>query len=185
MSEHDWFYRVYENDTPPEVFGAFAPIVQLWQSRLTGSRLPEWMDFDFDDLAGWYEHISLSEVEQNFSNMVFLLWGTEVTELWGADYTGTTFADNKFPEQWQTIEQPYIETVVKHPGIGVCGGTLHHVDRDFINITYVDLPVSRAGKSPYLLSAYRRNFNRTCMENTRPFYAVTEGYKEAAKWQNI
>lgn len=184
MNQHDWFYRVYRKDTSADVFGAFAPVVQLWQSSFAEDQLPEWTAFDFDDLTGWYEHISLSEVGQNFSNMVYLLWGTEVTELWGADYTGTTFADNKFPEQWQTIEQPYIETVVKQPGIGVCGGTLHRVDRDFINITYIDLPVSRAGKSPYLLSAYLRNADRTGMESTKPFYAVIEEYKEAVKWQN-
>lgn len=185
MHEHDWFYRVYENDTSPDVFGAFAPFVQLWQSKLTESRLPEWTDFDFDDFIGWYGHISLGELEHDYSKMVFCLWGTTLTDLWGKDYTGKVFANNEFPEHWKNVEQPYVENVVKRKGIGVCGGTLHRLNREFINITFIDLPVSRAGKTPYLMSAYLRDVDRSCLEQAKPAYTYIEKFGIEPSWQKV
>lgn len=185
MQNHDWFYRVYDNNTSATEFGAFAPYIKIWQSKLTSSLGADWLDFGVDDLVPWYKRLSLAEVEQDFSNMTFRLWGTELTELWGADYTGRVFADNQFPEHWQTIEQPYIEKVVKLSAIGVCGGTLHLIDREFINITYVDLAVSRAGKKPYLMSAYLRDADRTRMERQNPVYQFIEKYEAASNWRDV
>lgn len=176
MHEHDWFYRVYDQQTPAEAFGVFAPVITLWQSQLSGDRVPEWTDFEFDDFIGWYGHISLGELQTDFSEMVFRLWGTELTEIWGKDYTSLSMKDDTLPKHWEEIEQPYIETLVQKTGIGVCGGTLYVFDRDFINVTYVDLPVTRAGKSPYLMSVYLRDVDRTRMELEKPEYSFIEPY---------
>ncbi len=185
MHEHDWFYRVYNRQTSSDVFGVFASIVELWQSRFSRDRIPEWTEFEFEEFAGWYGHISLAEVHPDFSKIVFRLWGTALTEFWDKDYTGQSVADETFPGHWKNIEQPYSEALVKQNGIGVCGGTLHVVEREFINITYVDLPVRRAGKTPFLMSAYRRDADRTALETAEPLYSFVEPYKTAAKWRGV
>lgn len=185
MNKHDWFYRVFDRDTPASVFGTFAPVVSVWRAKCSGADVPEWSEFEIDDLIEWYPGLSLAEVMQDFSNMVFLLWGTKLVELWNEDYTGRVFADNQFPEHWQTIEQPYIEEVVKRAGIGVCGGTLHTIGREFINITYIDLPVRRAGKTPFLMSVYLRDADRTLLTSTKPVYEFIEEYETASTWRDI
>lgn len=185
MREHDWFYYVYSRNTPADVFGPFAPFVELWQSRFAGENIPEWTEFDVDDFIGWYGNISLGEVEQDFSNMVFRLWGTELTELWGNDYTNKVFGNNKFPEHWKSVEQPYVEAVVRDSGIGICGGTLHRLDREFVNITFVDLPVRRVGKTPFLMSAYLRDADRSGLESAERTYDYIELFKDEPSWQRV
>jgi len=177
MHEHDWFYRVYDRQTPATVFGPFAPIVELWRSKAVDGGIPDWNDFDFKDFIGWYGHISLGELKPDFSEMIFLLWGTVLTELWGKDYTGLTMKDVAIPDHWPTIEQPYIEALVKQDGIGVCGGTLHVFERDFVNVTYIDLPVSRSGKTPYIMSVYLRDVDRSSLETEKPSYSYIERYE--------
>ena len=185
MHEHDWFYRVYEKDTSPDVFGPFAPFIRLWRSHFDGDKLPEWTEFDVDDFIGWYGNVSLGELEADCSNMVFRLWGTDLVDLWGSDYTGKVFANNKFPEHWKNVEQPYVEAIVKRNGIGICGGTLHRLDREFINITFVDLPVSRAGKAPFLMSAYLRDVDRSGLDTAAPAYSYIEEFVDEPSWQRV
>ena len=73
-------------------------------------------DFGFDDFVGWYGQISLGEIKPDFSEMVFRLWGTGLTDLWGKDYTGISMADDSLPDHWKEVEQPYMEA----QAIGSC-----------------------------------------------------------------
>jgi len=184
MHEYDWFYRVYDRQTPAETFGAFAPVISLWQSRVSEGRIPEWTEFDFDDFAGWYGHISLGEIQPDFSQMVFRLWGAELTEIWAKDYTGLSMIDDTLPNHWEEVERPYVEALVQKAGIGVCGGSLYVFDHDFINVTYVDLPVTRVGKSPYLMSFYLRDADRTRLDFETPEYSFIEPYEKPSRWRD-
>ncbi len=176
MSEHDWFYRVYEQQTDADVFGVFAPIVRLWQSKISDGKLPDWSEFGFDDFQGWYGLVSLGEIKPDYSEMIFLLWGTGLVELWDKDYTGKAMKEDTVPDHWETIEKPYVEATVNLKGIGVSGGTLDVVGRNFVDVTYVDLPVTRSGKEPYLMSVYQRDMDRTSLEKANPLYSYDEPY---------
>lgn len=185
MNEHDWFYRVYSQDTDAEVFGVFAPVVKLWQEKLSAGNLPDWTDFAVDDFIGWYGHISLGEMPSDFSEMIFRLWGTALTDLWGKDYTGKSMAEDALPRHWEEIEQPYMESLHRNKGIGYCGGTLYLMDRDFINTTYIDLPVTRNGQSPYTMSVYLRNVDRSAMDSAEPLYSYIEKYEPQGDWPGL
>lgn len=187
MNKHDWFYRVYEQDTPAEAFGAFESFVTLWRSKLSPGRIPEWTEFNFGDFSGWYSSISLGEIKPRYEEMTFILWGSSLTEMWGQDFTGKSFVnhqytDQKHTDQWNTIEQPYTMKIVECSGIGVCGGTLHMLDRDFVNVTYVDLPVSRHGKTPYLMSAYLNNIDRSGLDGVEPVFEKIEVFESGPGW---
>ncbi|MEQ9490051.1 MAG: hypothetical protein RIM72_13775 [Alphaproteobacteria bacterium] len=171
MQEHDWFYRVYDRNADADVFGVFAPIVRLWLSKFDGDVLPDWTDFEFRDFAGWYGNISLGEIKPDYSEMIFLLWGTGLVDLWGTDYTGKSMEGETIPAHWDTVEKPYVKAIVERKAIGIAGGRLAAIGREFINITYVDLPVRRSGKEPYLMSVYQRDMDRTSLDDAEPFYS--------------
>ena len=50
--------------------------------------MPSWADFDFYDFKGWHGVIAVQEVVTEPFDLRCRLWGSELTEVFGADNTG-------------------------------------------------------------------------------------------------
>ncbi|MBE7636597.1 PAS domain-containing protein [Sneathiella sp. P13V-1] len=115
----------------------------MWQSKRKGNSLPSRSDFDFLDFKGWWGKIAIVKFENNPFNVKFTLWGTDLTEWWGTDYTNKYLGENALsPEAWQSIEGRYFQEMVSSPFIGLVKGQLDQHERPHRRVIGVDLPLA-------------------------------------------
>ncbi len=148
-------YEIYHKDTSADAFGEFHSFISLWRSKSLNGNIPSWSDFQFEDFDGWYGRLSLFEFEDDETVRV-ILWGTQLTQWWGVDLTKRNLVDqwNEHANYWTEGEGVYIRQFVQNPGIGRWLGTLNIVDRDFVVIEAIDVPLQRDNHITHVLSAY-------------------------------
>ncbi len=151
----NWEYGRCPLSSYPTDFGPFADLVALWQSKRQGDALPSRADFDFPDFKGWWGRIAIVKFEQAPFNVKFTLWGTQLTEWWGTDYTNKYLGENaKSPEAWLSIEGRYFQEMVSAPFIGLVKGQLDQHDRSHRRVVGVDLPLAIDGKVTQCILAH-------------------------------
>ena len=57
-----WTFTHYDPDIDPALLPHFSKLIEIWQSKRQGRRVPAWQDFDFYDFKGWHGYISVYEV---------------------------------------------------------------------------------------------------------------------------
>jgi len=151
-----WDYAVCPLDTDPQQFGPFESIIMLWRSKIAREDgIPDRKDFDFFDFKGWWGKISIAKIELDPFDIRFVLWGTQLTNWWGVDYTNKLMGTQSItPEIWLTVESAYFKAMVDEPFIGVVCGSLDQHDRPFIKVLGVDLPMKDRSGGMAVLSAY-------------------------------
>lgn len=151
-----WDYADCSLNTDPSQFGPFESVVTLWRSRIDrDGSIPNRKDFDFFDFKGWWGKISIAKIEADPFDIRFVLWGTQLTDWWGVDYTNKLMgAQSITPEVWQAVESTYFKAMVNEPFIGVVCGSLDQHDRPYIKVLGVDLPMQDGGGGMSVLSAY-------------------------------
>ncbi len=138
-----WGYSACPLETDPALFGPFSEFVELWQSRIPeGGRIPPRAGFDFFDFEGWWGRVAISRVEGDPVDVRFVLWGTELTEWWGVDYTNKLLGKTSIlPSSWRDAESRYFAGMQKEPFIGLVQGNLTQHDRPHIRVLGIDLPM--------------------------------------------
>ena len=152
----NWQYARLPLSIDPESFGPFQDFVETWHVK-SGSRqnLPARKDFDFFDFRPWWGKISIAKVERDPFNIRFVLWGTQLTEWWGVDYTNKILgAESITPEAWSEVEGKYFEIMDRDPFIGVASGYLDQHDRPYLKVLGIDLPLSDGTGLSHILSAH-------------------------------
>ena len=124
--EASWAYSGYSPKTAPDAFGAMAPIVALWQAKAPApATFPMWQNFDFWDFEGWWGQLSLAELHRDPIDLRWVLWGTQLVEWWGAEYTNQFVSQQPYLGQaWEAVERPYFERLTDGRLIGFVTGTL-------------------------------------------------------------
>ncbi len=138
----NWQYGLCPLTSDPNLFGPFEGLVSLWQSKCTPTSLPHRKDFDFPDFRGWWGKIAIVKFEKDPFNVRFVLWGSQLTEWWGVDYTNKLLGEESLsPAIWETVEGRYFKDMVKNPFIGLVQGQLDQHDRSHRKVVGVDLPL--------------------------------------------
>ena len=152
----NWQYAGLPVSTDPEKFGPFKDLVGIWnEKRGPSGELPARRDFDFTDFRAWLGKISIAKIERDPFQIRFVLWGTQLTEWWGVDYTNKVLGEASMtPEAWKLVEGRYFETMDKKPFIGVVSGFLDQHDRPYIKIMGIDLPLSEGNGLSHVISAH-------------------------------
>ena len=152
----NWRYAKCDRLAAPERFGPFEDLVRLWQSRAPGDdRLPGRADFDVFDFKEWLGRIFIARIEREPFNLRFTLWGTQLTEWWGVDYTHKTLGSvSDDPQALQAVELAYFREMDRDPFIGVACGVLAQYQRAFIKVIGLDLPLIDDGNLTQVLSAH-------------------------------
>lgn len=142
-----WRYGVCPLESPSDRFGPFSDLVSLWRARRPkGAVLPPRGGLDFYDLTDWLGRIFIAEVSHAPFTLQYRLWGTDLTEWWGVDYTGRRLGDqSRNPELWRLVEFAYFKEMARAPFIGVAAGRLDQHDRPDLKVMSVDLPLGEAG----------------------------------------
>ncbi len=169
-----WSYRVYDSATPSALFGEFAPLVELWRAKCVDDQLPAWRDFDLQEFAGWYGHISLGHVSPDMMEMALLLWGTKLAQWWDKDYTGKAMKVVSGPCNSGQIDRSYVRELLTGKGVGVCGGNLWNHQRKFVNIKSIELPLQFDGSTSRILSIYLREADFDVVPGVSPVYEFIE-----------
>jgi hypothetical protein len=107
------------------------------------------------DFKGWLGRIFIAQIERDPFNLRFTLWGTQLTEWWGVDYTNKTLGSvSSDPQALQAVELAYFKEMDREPFIGVACGVLDQYDRAFIKVIGLDLPLIDDGNLTKVLSAH-------------------------------
>ncbi len=152
-----WTYRTYHSETPSGDFGPMSRFVEIWRAKCPAPGVfPQWRSFDLMDFQGWWGQLSLAEMHYDPLDLRWALWGTTITNWWGADYT------NKFISQipavrevWEQQERAYLERLLGERLLGYVTGSLSPQARHFYHICGVDLPLEKDGVITHVFSAYR------------------------------
>lgn len=117
--------------------------------------MPGRSDFDVFDFKDWLGRIFIARVEREPFNLRFTLWGTQLTEWWGVDYTNKSLGSvSNDPQALQAVELAYFEEMDRAPFIGLACGLLDQYDRSFIKVIGLDLPLLDGGQLSQVLSAH-------------------------------
>lgn len=152
----NWNYWQCPTATPPAAFGPFAGMVARWQNRRPdGGGLPPRSSFDFPDFRGWWGRVAIVRIDRDPFDVHFTLWGTQLTDWWGTDYTGRQLgAGAKDPDAWLRTEGRYFQAMADAPFIGVASGGLDQHARPYISVVGLDLPLGEAGGLTHVLAIH-------------------------------
>lgn len=152
----NWNFWQCPVETPPSQFGPFADLVSLWQGRIVQpGGLPARADFDFMDFRGWFGRVAIARIARDPFEVRFSLWGTQLTDWWGTDYTGRKLGESaNDPEAWLQTEGRYFQSMAAAPFIGVASGGLDQHDRSFIRVLGLDLPLGDASGLTHVLAVH-------------------------------
>ena len=152
----NWQYARLSLSVDPACFGPFSDFVQIWSDkRGPNGELPARKDFDFIEFRAWLGKISIAKVERDPFMIRFVLWGTQLTEWWGVDYTNKILGSASItPEAWSLVEGKYFELMDQDPFIGVVSGYLDQHDRPYIKVLGIDLPLSDGNGLSHVISVH-------------------------------
>jgi len=151
-----WSYRVYPNGIESSEFGPFKHLIDLWQTKSGNNAFPTWRDFELEDFSMWWGRLSLATVLKDPLDIKFVLWGTTLTDWWGIDFTNKDMENvyENRKENWENFEGPYLQALLDAKGVGLVEGDLRVIDRDFLTVQGIDLPLLKDGALSQILSAY-------------------------------
>ena len=169
-----WKYINYKGDLPATNFNAFETFIVLWQSKIKNGVYPSWQDFKFEELEEWWGCMSLADIKQDPLDLEFKLWGTSLTTWWGIDYTKKKMSDSyeQRDDNWKQYEGPFFQTLINTEGIGMVGGTLRVLDREFITVQGIDVLLTTNGSISQVFSSYKK------MDEEQPEFPASGIIKE-------
>lgn len=173
----NWEYGQCPLNSNPEDFGPFQKLVRLWQDKRVGGNLPLRSDFDFPDFKEWWGKIAIVKFEEDPFNVRFVLWGTELTQWWGVDYTNKLLGQQSLsPDLWKSVEGKYFETMAAKPFIGLVQGQLDQHQRPHRRVVGVDLPLSDGQKVTQVILAHLELRDGVSFESLFPSNPISSNF---------
>lgn len=158
QEQASWVLAACPIEEDASSFGAFTDIVRMWRGkRGTNGAFPNRAEFDFFEFQGWWGRIAIAEVKRAPFGVRYSLWGTQLTEWWGVDYTNKLLGDASIvPHVWRSTERRYFEEIARAPFIGAVLGRLEVGDEPAIQVVGLDMPLSEDGVISHVLSAFTK-----------------------------
>ncbi len=115
--------------------------------------MPSWADFDFYDFKGWHGVIAVQEVVTEPFDLRCRLWGSELTEVFGADNTGKLHSE--FGPDYTETDAAFLAELCRSGSIGMSHGKLDWLQKGHKSAAFIDLPLSDDGSAVHhLLTAF-------------------------------
>lgn len=150
----NWLYEIFERDVDPDELPGFEDIVRLWQGKRGDRPAPVLVDFDFYDFAGWHGKIIITDVSYDPFDFRFRLFGVDVADRLGADYTGRLYSELVADGVNPIEDFEFYEMTSRKMLISRVSGNLNWADRRHISATFVEFPLSDNGEmATHLLTA--------------------------------
>ncbi len=165
----DWRYGHCSLNADPSDFGPFEGLVSLWQSKRNGRLFPARADFGVAEFKPWLGRIAIVNLETDPFNVRFVLWGTQLAEWWGADYTNKSLGDLAAqPELFKEVEGQYFLEMKSGPFIGLIEGKLEQHYHRYRKLMGVDLPLGSDGTVEQVLLVHEEIAPDASLEELLP-----------------
>lgn len=146
MSPLSWMQEFYDLDVDPDVVSVGSEVVALWHSRRAGRLMPCWRDFDMPDFVKWIGYVCCDDVTcRSPIDTTTRLWGSKMTALTGSDWTGTSIRDDAALRGMTEGDFDFWDRIVNGPSIAITSGTIEWLNRDFVRLSRIFLPLSDGG----------------------------------------
>ena len=165
----EWVYEVFPLDTMTVDDSDLTAVIQLWQSKRTGTGLPAWRDFTLEDFASRYGWFAVYDIVPGTEfAMHCRLHGTELVDLTGIDITGRDLFDPKSglfgdDHMFDPMDRDFYAFMAKERQIGISSGAVVWQHREYIYYKALLLPLADDHQNidKFLLSAStpRRPYN--------------------------
>lgn len=126
-------------DTP------FTELIRIWADRRTEALAPEWDAFDFADFRGWHSHLCITVFPGDEPDPEFRIMGEAWVATGGASVTGVTVGQ-AVPRLYRLQLREHFQAIRDTGCVGLSVGRVAFVDRGFMRIQILELPVARDGK---------------------------------------
>lgn len=140
--KNGWVFEYFDREKAPSFFGEFQPLVELWQSKRHGRKVPSWSDFDFYDFKGWHGLLSVSEYYYDPFDFKYLIFGTDIARQVEMENTGKLASSLAGTRYDPTKDFDFYEMSAR--GLYISRGK-----RDFLwadspttSVKYIELPMS-------------------------------------------
>lgn len=122
----------------------FQDVIGIWRSRKGDADLPEWYAFDFADFKGWHGHLVVSWFPDDQPNPQVRIMGESWRAIYGGSITGLRFSEMK-PNQYEQQFRDHFGEIRRTGQIGFTSGRSTLLDRDYLIMNVLELPVRRNG----------------------------------------
>ena len=140
-----WTYEYFDRDIAPAALPGFEDLVRLWQDRRGDRVVPSWSDFDFYDFKGWHGRLSVYDISYDPFEYTCRLSGTMVDGVLDRTLTGVTGSELAEMQVEHPDATEFYEMTCGRMLISRAAGPLKLKDRDPIQATFVELPLSDDG----------------------------------------
>lgn len=130
-------------DEARAVAGNFLSLVDLWDSKRNGRVIPRWCDFDFTDFIGHHQDIVLSRFPENEPDPEFFLSGETFNQIVDSNVRGLRFSEC-WPRLFKAQFRTHFGSIQRTAKIGYTQGQVATINRSFITVNVLELPVSGA-----------------------------------------
>lgn len=141
-----WQYCSSELDGGYEFAKKFKPIFKLWNKKRGDAALPSWKDFEFEDFIGWHEFIILTEVNLEPFDLHYRIYSSFASNIYNKNFTGKTMR-SLTPTLDNASDINHYERLQKQQKIGASFGPVKWPEKDHMNISMLDLPLSADGRT--------------------------------------
>lgn len=142
-----WKFEALE---PSASFDApeFAPLQSLWLAKRDGGKAPSWRSFDPIELKPWIGNLAVIDApndsrKESLADYRYRLWGTRLTELFGADLTGKFLREAGYGAHEPRMRQLF--GAVTTGQIALSSGSVYWQDRGYRRFRSIFLPLSSGG----------------------------------------
>ena len=141
----EWKTHLFHKNSPVNEFGQFQSFKQLWDDKRTGDLLPAWSDFKFNDFEPWWGWLTVEDIIPSPSyDTVYRLFGTDVAELYGDDFTGKRLSDL---DGFLTPEDAEIaKLMIADQLICIQTGPMKWKNRSYNIFSFIELPLADNGQ---------------------------------------
>lgn len=126
-------------DTP------FTDLIQVWANRRTDENPPHWDDFDFAHFRGWHSRLCVTAFRDETPDPEIRISGDEWIATGGASANGLRIGQI-VPRLYELQLRDHFQAIRDTGCIGLTVGRVAFVNRGFIRMKIVELPVSRYGE---------------------------------------
>ncbi len=141
-----WTYSIFEWNDAARNLTPFESLVELWQSKFEGERLPAWRDFSFEDFDGWYGWLRVGDfVPGRTDDFSYRLWGGQSVDLYGVDLTGKRMSELDFG--FDDDDKQLLTMLATERKITLATGPVFWQNRKHVEVSVLKMPLAEDGNS--------------------------------------
>ncbi len=132
----------------------FASLIEKWQSKLQGRRVPAWSDFEFFDFRGWHGQLAIYDVSFDPFDYKVRLSGVQFDQLMGRTMTNVTRDHMIEISKEDGVAEEFFEMCCRSMYFSLKTSIIKDRFESF-KVSYLEMPLSEQGdKTTHVIEAF-------------------------------